>query len=941
MKKKIVLYIAVVSFCLFFLGCKVSVTSSYETKLLAPMKFSAKGGNGCVMLVWDLPEENTSEEVEYFVEYDGKTVPVDKSACCKKISDLKNGTEYTFSLYGQKMQSGKKGYVSTAKATPSEDGLDMAESVHQGYVVWFNLYERKDKKTCVANNTNDGRIVWPSDLASSYDPQRDISAYEDNYTEVEKLIVRVPSNITDSLRENEAIHWWCISRPGYRYEVCGYIYNTLFEASDAPYYDGEYPVEFDTVASLQSFNKKFEEGKIIRTLGYFEKDDGGGTQYITAERTNGRTYSTLRTATGQIVNIDEDAEFDDRKLNFRQLGAGVCRQITYEMRKKYPDENFNLYTGSDPSIPKYNDDVPRLFEAIELLRENRINADEKITLYVPSGSYRCGGNVSLGEKNLVICGDGMPYSEGEEFAGLSESGTGYYYTSTDYENKNISPYKCSSIFYTDNYYTTWWEFFFQIWGAENLTLDKIRIEARETKYQPYYRQLVVLCSDNVCIKNCEVYNDENVHKYEDEGTYQDKQFTTLTFYSGAKNCVADNNVLYNMCGVDRGASAGVMDFYGDHTKNITISNNIMYQNCHDELLGVFSSKHWYKPDASVEGVYIRGNKLYPQNSAARRRTMVVTMAYDDSYNITDVVFEKNYIAGEFPSNCMTFGHFGAYGESSDTEYCTIQDNVFDMKVTASSGVIFDSRRNVVVKNNTINFVPGSTGLCTVFKRGGLFTGNTVNVSADASIGGIGYTAGRIEKNTFNIEGKCWNLTNGCFNVKDNVFNIAHPMTSFFSLPNANENAIISGNTVNYNIPHKDDYDIAAKAAGEKYYTKGWEHTHVLSASVYPVGKKSDGSDVWPTESFRIEFTGNTINAPYASTTNKHLVFFGKGTDPNEYIITGNKTEKFTWVRSQMGSRRNITYDNTTTAGVSLLFSQEESGENNYVAGNSNVSENGN
>lgn len=297
------------------------------------MKFSAKGGNGCVMLVWDLPEENTSEEVEYFVEYDGKTVPVDKSACCKKISDLKNGTEYTFSLYGQKMQSGKKGYVSTAKATPSEDGLDMAESVHQGYVVWFNLYERKDKKTCVANNTNDGRIVWPSDLASSYDPQRDISAYEDNYTEVEKLIVRVPSNITDSLRENEAIHWWCISRPGYRYEVCGYIYNTLFEASDAPYYDGEYPVEFDTVASLQSFNKKFEEGKIIRTLGYFEKDDGGGTQYITAERTNGRTYSTLRTATGQIVNIDEDAEFDDRKLNFRQLGAGACRQITYEMRK--------------------------------------------------------------------------------------------------------------------------------------------------------------------------------------------------------------------------------------------------------------------------------------------------------------------------------------------------------------------------------------------------------------------------------------------------------------------------------------------------------------------------------------------------------------------------------------------------------------------------------
>ncbi|MCI6983243.1 MAG: fibronectin type III domain-containing protein, partial [Treponema porcinum] len=200
MKKNFVLYIAVVSFCLFLSGCKVSVSSSYETKLLAPKNFAVKEGKGCVMLVWDLPEENTSEDVEYFVEYDGKTVPVDKSACCKKISGLQNGTEYTFTLYGQKMQSGKKGYVSTAKATPSEDGIDMADSVHQGYVVWFNLYERKDKKTLVAKNTNDGRIVWPSEIASAYDQNRDVSAYEDNYTEVEKLIVRVPSNITGCLR---------------------------------------------------------------------------------------------------------------------------------------------------------------------------------------------------------------------------------------------------------------------------------------------------------------------------------------------------------------------------------------------------------------------------------------------------------------------------------------------------------------------------------------------------------------------------------------------------------------------------------------------------------------------------------------------------------------------------------------------------------------------
>ena len=51
MKKDFVLYSVVVLFCLFLSRCKVSVSSSDETELLAPKNFSAKGGNSCVMLV--------------------------------------------------------------------------------------------------------------------------------------------------------------------------------------------------------------------------------------------------------------------------------------------------------------------------------------------------------------------------------------------------------------------------------------------------------------------------------------------------------------------------------------------------------------------------------------------------------------------------------------------------------------------------------------------------------------------------------------------------------------------------------------------------------------------------------------------------------------------------------------------------------------------------
>ena len=61
---------------------------------------------------------------------------------------------------------------------------------------------------------------------------------------------------------------------------------------------------------------------------------------------------------------------------------------------------------------------------------------------------------------------------------------------------------------------------------------------------------------------------------------------------------------------------------------------------------------------------------------------------------------------------------------------------------------------------------------------------------------------------------------------------------------------------------------------------------------------------------------------------------------NKYIISDNKVEKFTWIRSQMGGKRNITFErNSKTSGESLNFTQETSGKNNYIAGMKNVPQN--
>ena len=922
----------------FFFGCVVQSETVYDIDNTEIPGFAAKEGNECAMIVWDKVNANESNPFDYYLKYDDKNIKLQKDTLFFKIENLQNEKEYSLTIYRKYIYHSAESGFTTAKITPSEDKITMGDSIHNGQAVWFNLYETKDTSSkLISNNTNDGRIVWPEDLAEMNDNNRDISRFEDDIQAVENIIVRVPSNIISSLREHEKIHWWKMIKSGYHYEIYGYIYNSLLAENNSPDYEGSFPLEFTTVKELQDFDFKLPNGAKVRTKGYQTENDGGGTNYIVSERTNGRTFSTLRTKTGQIVNIDEETELSDNELNFRQLGAGHCTQITYEMRKKFPDEDFNTYTGSDSSIPKYNDDVPRLFEALDLLNENRKKSDDKIKLFVPAGEYRCGIGVTLRLENFEIYGEGEPYIEGEEFKTVNGKSYGLCHSSSDFKNKEISPYKCRSIFYTDNYYKTYWEFFFQIWGSKNLVFDKIRIEARETSYQSYYRQLVVLESENVTIQNSEIYNDENVFLNENPETAQNRQFTALTFYSGPKNCTANNNVLFNMSGVDRGASLGIMDFYGMHTENITISNNIMYQNCHDELLGVFSSQRWYKPDASVKGVYIHGNKLYPKNSGARRRTMVITLAYDDSYNIEDVVFENNFIGGEFPSNCMTFGHFGPYGVYDDTEYCTVSNNIFNLNVTSSGGVIFDSRENVSVKDNTINFVSGSNGLCTVFKRGGSFLQNTVNVDENAQISGIAYTSGPLENNTVNIFGKCSNLTSSCFSVKNNTFFIYNPISTLFALPNACEDAEISGNTVYYNINYEDDFDIKAKENGEEYNQKGWIQTHLFSSSVYPI---SVNPDIYPTEEHTISFTHNTVYAPNASETNKHLAYFGKGSDVNKYIISDNKVEKFTWIRSQMGGKRNIIFErNSKTSGESLKFNQEKSGKNNYIAGMENVTQN--
>ena len=846
----------------------------------APKKFQAIAGNCSVLLTWQAFD---NPAYKYILTYDGKEIEVAAADGFFTVNDLENGREYEFLLYSQEIDK-LKSEPAKATATPEEKLNVIPEK--PAFHIWFITFDESNRPT---GDSRDGYSVLNEggDFGDGIVTQAE--EFVNNPDEVSKRVIKYSGAAYAVLRDGEDIRWYTMKKVGYHWEVWGYVYNAVFENSNAELDETITELELATALDLQKYNTKLKPGVKITTRGYYEENDGGAATYYTALRTNGKKFSTMRTGTGQIVNY----ELQDMTVNIRQFGAGYCRQINTgneDISCTYTD-----WQADEKAKYEINDDHPRFGEAMSMLAESSNDGELDTKIIVPPGEYRIAQQFNIGMKNFTM-------------VGVSDSDG-----------------KCKSVIYTDNGYQTVWEFFFSIWGSEKMLLDSVRIEARETKTAKYYRQLVLVDSADVTIKNCEVYVDEHV---QDDDSSLDRQYTNVTVYSGVKNAIVENCILTNHSGVERGACVGVMDFYGHGTENIKILNNTMYQNCHDEMLGVFSSQRWYAPDAYVHNVLISGNTMYPSNSTASRRVMAVTLGYNDSYGLEDIVFEKNHIIAQIPSNLITCGTL------DNTTY--IRENIFDLNMTGSGGVIFDSRENVVIENNTVNFAEDSTGICSVFKNKGKFIGNTVNVYG--KLGSFSYLGGEISDNEFNIYGSVDSFTLDVDTVKNNVFNVhpgSRPIKKMFCYDSFNESVYkvtdieICGNTINYNVTAEDEAAFIAENGWKQDW--GWNGFHCLT-----VGGQFGAIDR------KIKFTDNTISAPSVSSVNKHLMYYSfKENDTlNDYVLQNNKLEKFTWVRSQMGAKFDVMYDNTDLHANKLEFDSVLSDGSrkgkNYIIGMYNV-----
>jgi len=507
-------------------------------------------------------------------------------------------------------------------------------------------------------------------------------------------------------------------------------------------------------------------------------------------------------------------------INMKTLGAGNCVSVN---------------NGNTNRVD--NDDSKRFNEAVSLMANNNGG-----TIYFPQGEYRCASKVNVGGSNITIKGAG----------------------------------KDKTVIYTDNGYDGD-EHFITVAAADHILIEDLKVEARETVKVGYYRQCSVMFASYVTIQNCLFNVQNNVIK--DNNT--DKQYTNITFYTGWHHVKVDNCQLYQMGAVERGACVGVIDMWSNGCEDAVITNCEMHQNAHDELMGIFALR---KATAAIDGVYVANNKMYTSSACGvSNKTMAMTVAYDDSNNVKNVVIENNYFKAEVPSNFMTFGTI---------DNCLVQNNTFEIVHTmTTSGTVMDAKKGVTIKNNKIKVTTqNGSGVQSLFKGAATFENNDVDVDCYCYFGA--YCGSKLKNNKMVFRGAMHGIAADPELVLENDITVYGKLDNMFHISGLAFDCVMKENTINY-----------------LYYEKDEETNYPLAfnGAVIYAGFHAG------IQGYTVNFSNNTVNAPNCSAINKHVLSHGTGdSTPQNIIIENNKLEKYIYVRSIYGKTENITFNNNKT-----------------------------
>lgn len=616
-------------------------------------------------------------------------------------------------------------------------------------------------------------------------------------------IVSVGLEAMNMLQSDEDIRWFAVARKGAFAAVYGEIYNKNVENS----------IKEGVVCSSQKrvtvdTVEDLKKTNVVYDVGAVIQTRG----YKTVGDGGAAAYEVAFRSNGKKYSTLTTATgqhvnlvIESKKINLRQLGAGYCDEIIYNSTNN-----------------ELNDDADRLNEAIELID----NLDGGV-IELPKGEYRCASKV--------------------KFIG---------------DNYSIKGYNCKAVIYTDNGYQG--DEHFLTVGGNNISFDGIRVEARETWSVGYYRQMSIMFASDIAVTNCEFIVRDNVIAYKGNA---DKQYTNITLYTGWKNVVIDNCLLEQMGCVERGACVGILDMWSAGCSNAKVTNCIMKQNAHDEMLGIFTKKG---AQAGIENVTISNNKMYAYSAAnVTPKTMAITVGYDDSRAIDDVHISNNYIEAEVPSNFMTFGNVtNTYVENNKIKVVHTGNSI--------SGAIFDTRKGVTVQNNEVNIssLVSGKGITNIFKRYGTFIDN--KVTCDSYVYNVMYEGGKAYNNELIINGETRVVAVDPEVFSGNVVICNQKVMNFISYTNLTADSDIIGNIFNYNY---DDSKTAVNVL--------WDGAFVYAAFHAKINN------------YVITVKKNEINTVLgASTKNKSLLTYGVYENQcQSFIFEDNKVGIYRWFRS--------------------------------------------
>ena len=540
-------------------------------------------------------------------------------------------------------------------------------------------------------------------------------------------------------------------------------------------YEGNVFVELETAQQMvDATDVRLKEGRIVQTAGFYETGDGGGATYMLSAT---ESTGSIELSNGLYANIILDTKVIDGKkwgiINPKQLGAKGDGQEA---------ENYHINASISlaADLVKNNEDI---FRAI---------------VYLPAGEYKCTDQIHLNVSGVNFVGEG---------------------------NK--------TVLFTDNDYrkdSGYYEFFFTIWGATELYMADFSVEAREVNGYNYMRQMVFVDCNNVYTYRVNLNIPQETFS---KDYYVDKQYSSLTYYSGNKNMTLDSCKLELMCSTYRGANLGILDFYSRGEENITIMNCELHSDARDEQVGIFSAEN----DASfIRNIYFVNNTMYSYQpldteAAGGWRAMSFTVAYNSSKNISDIHIKGNHFIADLDSKLMTFG--------SGIESCVVENNMMDIRCTNNLGAyLFDSSavdaNRVLIQNNefylTYRDVEG-TGKAAI--SGGKVTVKGNKIVSDTWLGNMGYLNGIYEGNTYINLGYLGALSSNLQEVNNNK------LISYGKLEKVMYfNGDGSDQIVNFNGNYVEDY---RRMYG---YNDVWNHVAKVQGNLK-----------------QLNFTGNTYLAP--------------------------------------------------------------------------------